>query len=78
MHASMYQINFQRPKRNVSVGALDEIKPDLEGLAQRYQLLGFDPIKVRLQARIETFLHVVLGGAQPCCTAYYPYEFFPR
>ena len=29
MHASMYQINFQRPKRNVSVGALDEIKPDL-------------------------------------------------
>ncbi|CAM9960245.1 unnamed protein product, partial [Ascophyllum nodosum] len=26
-----------RPKRNVSVGALDEIKPDLEGLAQRYQ-----------------------------------------
>ena len=40
------RLNFQRPKRLVSVGALDEIKADLEGLAQRFLLLGFDPLKV--------------------------------
>ena len=37
-------------KRNVSFGTLDEIKLYLEGLAQRYQLRGDDPIKIRFQA----------------------------
>ena len=28
----VYRLNMQRPKRHVSVGALDEVKPDVNGL----------------------------------------------
>lgn len=34
---------------NVSVGSLEEIKPDLKGLTRRWFLLGYDPIKVGLR-----------------------------
>ena len=34
-------ISFQRPKEHVSVGALDEIKPDVEVLGQLDQVLDF-------------------------------------
>ena len=37
----VYRINFQRPKRYVSVGALDEVKPDVEGLGRLHQVLNF-------------------------------------
>ena len=39
----VYRVNFQRPKRYVSVGALDEVKPDVEGLGRLHQVLDFIP-----------------------------------
>ena len=39
----VYLINFQRPKRYVSVGALNEVKPDVEGLGRLHQVLDFIP-----------------------------------
>ena len=39
----VYRVNFQRPKRYVSVGALDEVKPDVEGLGRLHQVLDLIP-----------------------------------
>ena len=35
---SVYHLSFQHPKRQVSVGALNDVKPDLEGLGQLHQV----------------------------------------
>ena len=40
---SVYHLSFQHPKRQVSVGALNDVKPDLEGLGQLHQVLDFIP-----------------------------------
>ena len=39
----VHRVNFQRPKRYVSVGALDEVKPDVQGLGRLHQVLDLIP-----------------------------------
>ena len=39
----VYCIDFQRTKRYVSVGALDEVKPGVESLGRLHQVMDFIP-----------------------------------
>lgn len=42
---------------DVSVGALDEMKEDLEGLSRRFLSLGYNPIHVRLDWEVDIGAH---------------------
>ena len=66
-HSLVCRLHFQRPMMDVSVGALDEMKQDLEGLSQRFLSLGFDPIEVRIGWEIFFCAHAAFFRWTLCC-----------